>query len=202
MVKDFRKFVEETLGNTLFIFDIDDTLFKTHARVFVKDSNGKIVDYLNSADYTSHKLLPGQSYEFSEFENSRIFDMTSRPITRIIDKVRNLQKTIPNTSDIIFITARSDFDDKEKFLNVFRKRNIDIDKIHIYRVGNDPGPESNAVKKAKVVRNYLGGKRYDNVLMFDDNKENLEEFKNIQKDYPYISFTAYQVFHDGSTKQF
>ena len=201
-MKSFREFEQDSLDHTLFIFDIDDTLFKTNARVFVKDPSGKVIDRLNNQDFNTHKLLPGQSYEFSEFVDSTMFDMTSRPIKAMLDMVKHLQKNIEGTGSLItFITGRSDFDDKEKFLNVFRKRNIDIDKIHVHRVGNDPGPETLAVKKAKVTTMYLATGKYKTAEMYDDNKENLEEFKSLQSSFPDVSFSAFQVFHNGTCKQ-
>ena len=201
-MKSFGEFEQDSLDHTLFIFDIDDTLFKTNARVFVKDPSGKVIDRLNNQDFNTHKLLPGQSYEFSEFVDSHMFDMTSRPIKAMLDKVKYLQKKIEGTGSLItFITGRSDFDDKEKFLNVFRKRKIDIDKIHVHRVGNDPGPETLAVKKAKVTTMYLATGKYKTAEMYDDNKENLEEFKSLQSNFPDVSFSAFQVFHNGTCKQ-
>ena len=201
-MKSFIEFEKDSLDNTLFIFDIDDTLFKTNARVFVKDPSGKVIDRLSNQDFNTHTLLPGQSYEFSEFENANMFDMTSRPIKAMLDKVKHLQKKIEGTGSLItFITGRSDFDDKEKFLNVFRKRKIDIDKIHVHRVGNDRGPETLAVKKAKVTTMYLATGKYKTAEMYDDSKENLEEFKSLQSSFPDVSFSAFQVFHNGTSKQ-
>ena len=201
-MKSFIEFEKDSLDNTLFIFDIDDTLFKTNARVFVKDPSGKVIDRLSNQDFNTHTLLPGQSYEFSEFENANMFDMTSRPIKAMLDMVKHLQKKIEGTGSLItFITGRSDFDDKEKFLNVFRKRKIDIDKIHVHRVGNDRGPETLAVKKAKVTTMYLATGKYKTTEMYDDSKENLEEFKSLQSSFPDVSFSAFQVFHNGTSKQ-
>ena len=198
----FSQFVTESVDSTLYVYDIDDTLFKTNARIYVKDLDGKIVKNLSNQEFNTHKLLPGQSYEFSEFTDSDKFDRTSRPIKKMIDNVKDTQKMIEGTSSkIIFLTARADFDDKERFLNVFRKRNIDMDKIHVYRAGNDLSIESTAEKKAKVIRDYLFSNKFTKTCMYDDNVENLEGFKDLQVEFPNVSFDAYQVFHDGSTKR-
>lgn len=198
----FSNFLKENVDSTLYIFDIDDTLFKTHALVNVIGPSGKIVQALSNQEYNTYKLLPGQRFEFSQFTDSDMFDRTSRPITKMLNKVKDLLKAIEGTSSrIIFVTARSDFDDRDKFLNVFRKRKIDIDKIHIYRSGNDPAPISNAEKKAKVIRSHLQSGIYTKTEMYDDNIENLEAFKDLQKEFPDVSFGAYQAFHDGHYKQ-
>ena len=198
----FSSYLKENANGVLYIFDIDDTLFKTHARVNVIDADGKVVHSLKSKDFGDYKLLPGQHYEYSEFKDSDKFDRTSRPIKKMLNKVKDLQKEIEGTkSRIIFVTARSDFDDKDKFLKVFRKRKIDIDKIHIYRSGNDPADISNADKKAKVIRKQLKSGIYTKADMYDDKMDNLEAFKGLHKEFPDISFGAYQVFHNGTYKQ-
>jgi predicted ribosome quality control (RQC) complex YloA/Tae2 family protein len=201
MMLTLRKYLQEESDHTLYVFDIDDTLFRTYAKIHVLDANGKIVRSLDNQEYNSYKVLPGQTLKFDEFRDSEKFDMTSRPITKMLDKVKFLQKQIEGTSSkIIFVTAREDFDDKEKFLNAFRKRKIDIDKIHVYRTGNDHGPESKGEKKAKVIRKYLQSGDFTKAEMYDDHLENLEAFKDLQREFPDVSFEAYQVFHDGSTR--
>jgi len=200
MILTLNKYLLEESDHTLYIFDIDDTLFRTYAKIHVLDANGKIVRSLNNQEYNTYKVLPGQTLKFDEFRDSEKFDMTSRPITKMLNKVKFLQKQIAGTkSKIIFVTAREDFDDKEKFLNAFRKRKIDIDQIHVYRTGNDHGPESKGEKKAKVIRMYLSSGDFMKTEMYDDNMENLEAFKSLQREFPDISFEAFQVFHDGST---
>jgi hypothetical protein len=200
MILTLNKYLLEESDHTLYIFDIDDTLFRTYAKIHVLDANGKIVRSLNNQEYNTYKVLPGQTLKFDEFRDSEKFDMTSRPITKMLNKVKFLQKQIAGTkSKIIFVTAREDFDNKEKFLNAFRKRKIDIDQIHVYRTGNDHGPESKGEKKAKVIRMYLSSGDFTKTEMYDDNMENLEAFKDLQREFPDISFEAFQVFHDGST---
>jgi hypothetical protein len=198
---DFTGYMKSMGARTLYVFDIDDTLFKTNALIHVRDASGKIVQSLGNQTYNTHKLLPGQTYDLSDFRQADRFEMTSKPIVRMLDRVKGYQKNVKDlNSKIIFVTARSDLDDKEKFLSVFRKFGIDIDNIHIYRVGNDNGPESTGEKKAKVVRGYLSSGEYDTAYMFDDNLGNLDAFKDLGSDFPDISFFACQAFQDGSIK--
>lgn len=190
----FKEFLK---NNTLYVFDMDDTLFSTNTLIHIRDSSGKIVKSINSAEFTTHKLLPGQSYDTSEFEKADQFEMTSKPIIPMLARMKLFQAT---DNDIVIVTGRADFDDKEKFLNVFRKLGIDIDRIHVYRVGNDHGPENIAVKKCKVIRRLLDTHKYNHVVMYDDSLDNLNEFKNLNKEFTNISFNAYQAFHDGTVK--
>ena len=49
------------------------------------------------------------------------------------------------------VTARADFDDKELFLNTFRKYKIDMNKVHVYRAGNMKGGSLKRTKKVLFV---------------------------------------------------
>ena len=193
---------EQAGGGSLHVFDIDETLFHTDARVHVKDKNGKIVQSLSNQEYNTHKLPPDHHYDYSEFKEADRFERTSHPIHRMIAKVRSIQRQIADDPrhKIIFATARQDFDDKDKFLQFFRNHKIDIDKIHVHRVGNDPGPESPAEKKVKVVRNYINNEGYKKVRMYDDSTANLRAFNNMKKEYPGVKFTSHHVQPSGSTK--
>ena len=136
----FKEFLEEAKQGTLHVVDIDDTLFHTTARIKVRNAKGKIVKYLTSSELNNHKLKQGQKYDFKEFRSAKKFHDESKPIHPMINKMNKIQKNVakhPN-SKVIINTARSDFDDKNKFLDTFRKHNVDIDKIHVHRVGNMP----------------------------------------------------------------
>ena len=43
--------------NNLHVFDIDDTLFHTNAKVKVVDHHGKVVQKLSNSEFNDHKLL-------------------------------------------------------------------------------------------------------------------------------------------------
>ena len=69
----FLKFLAESSGGTLYVFDIDDTMFHTTAKVGVMDKSGKIIKRLSSADFTDYKLAPDERYDYSEFRNADKF---------------------------------------------------------------------------------------------------------------------------------
>ena len=90
-------------------------------------------------------------------------------------------------------------DDRDVFLGVFRKHGIDVDKIHIHRVGSDaPKADPAHVKKAAVVRRYLDSGLFTTVQMFDDSTNNITKFMSLQAKYPGIHFTGYLVGKDAS----
>lgn len=193
---------QEASGGSLHVFDIDETLFHTDARIHVRDKHGNIVRSLTNQEYNTHVLPPEHHYDYSEFKEADRFERTSHPVHKMIAKVKAIQKQIANKPQhrIIFATARADFDDRDKFLDVFRSRGIDIDKIHVHRVGNDPGPESPAEKKVKVVRDYINRDGYRKVRMYDDSTANLRAFNKMKREYPDVQFTSHHVQPSGTTR--
>lgn len=192
--------VEQEQGKGLTIFDIDETLFRTSAKIkVVKD--GKVVKSLDNQEFNSYKLKDGESYDFGEFRSAEIFQNTSIPIMRMIEKAKAIIKNAVSTgSRVIVVTARADFDDKKKFLDTFRRYGIDVDKIYVERAGN-LGLGSSAKNKRFIFHKYLRSGDYRRVRFFDDAMSNLISFKALAKKYPDIQFSAYHVQHDGSIKK-
>lgn len=202
-MKSFKSYIEEQ-SNALHVFDIDDTMFHTTARVRVRNKDGKIIRYLSNAQFNNYKLKPGEKYDFREFRSASKFDRESRPINKMLQtvrKVHGLSKTKKN-SKVIINTARADFDDKEQFLNKFRKHDIDIDDIHVHRAGNIPGDDLPAHKKVKIIKQYIDKHGYKKVVMYDDSKSNLKALLHMKKAYPHVRFVAYHAQPDGSIKHF
>jgi hypothetical protein len=187
-LKEFKEYITEEKG--LHVFDIDETLFKTNAKIHVKDQSGKTVETLDNQQFNDHKLKPGHSYDFHEFKNAKKFHDESEPIHPMINKSR-----------IIMNTARSDFDDKHTVLKKFKKHGIDVDNTHIHRAGNIPGNQPPAEKKNVILRKHLDSGSYDHVHMYDDSKTNLNHFLKLQKEYPKIKFHAHHVTHEGKTRK-
>jgi FMN phosphatase YigB (HAD superfamily) len=61
---------KEIQPKKLVVFDIDDTLVNTQTKVHVV-KDGKVVNSLNSHDFTHYKLQPGESFDFEDFRNAR-----------------------------------------------------------------------------------------------------------------------------------
>jgi putative chitinase len=111
-------------------------------------------------------------------------------LKRILDRAANTK--------VIMLTARADFDDKDKFLSTFEKYGIDMSRIHVHRAGNLPGDEPPAYKKAVWVRKYLNTGKYNRVNLIDDSMTNLKVFKSLEQEYPNVDFDAYFVKSSGS----
>lgn len=195
-MKRFKEFVAES---HLHVFDIDDTLFHHPAKIRLIKGK-KQVGALSSGEYAKHTLPAGHKYDFSEFRSAKHFHDTSTPIEPMINKLKALHKNPRNK--IIMNTARQDLDDRETFLNTFRKHGIDIDNIHIHRAGNlahETGMKGHDAK-AEITHREIEKGKYNTVHMYDDHKENLNSFVALKDRHPHIQFKAYHV-DNGKVKR-
>ena len=199
MVK-FKQFLEEQSGKGLTIFDIDETMFKTSAKVEVK-KDGKTIKKLDNQQFNNYKLKTGEKFDFGQFTNAEIFNKTSTPIARMINKVKAILKNATKRgSRVIIVTARPNFDNKDLFLDTFRNQGIDIDKIYVERAGNlGTGPA--AENKKVIFRKYLDQKIFKRIRLFDDAKSNLKAFLSLQNNYPGVSLEAFLAKPNGSVSR-
>ena len=202
--KSFIKEEEKQHRGTLHCFDVDETLFKTHAKIHVKNEKGETTHKLSNSEYNDHKLPKGHKYDFHEFRSSKEFANNSEPMPKMLNKMKAIHKNIQKSPHhkVIINTARADMDDKDKYLDKFKKHGVPIHDIHVHRAGNLPGDDSVAEKKTKVVHDQLTKKPYAKVHMYDDSKTNLKHFLGLKDKHPNTEFHAHHVQDDGSVKKY
>lgn len=188
--------IQEPKKLTLFIFDIDDTLMHTTAKIKVRNDSGKELRSLTNQEFNNYELNPGEHFDFAQFRDAREFFEKSTPIKPMVNLLIRILDHIANKK-VIMLTARADFDNKHLFLATFRKHGIDMDQIYVERAGNLPGSDSPASKKAQIVREYLDQNRYDHVVLYDDSQSNIRAFKALEDEYPDVIFSAYLVVEGG-----
>ena len=181
------------MGN-LSVWDIDETLFQTTAQVHVV-KDGKRVRSLNNKEYNTYKKKKGETYDFSEFKDAKLFNRTSVPIQRALDKAAKTLRAYSNlpNSKVIVLTARSDFDDPKTFLNTFEKYGLNMSQVHVHRAGNLSMPAAEA--KRVFIKQYLDTGQFKAVSLFDDDERNLKVFLSLKKEYPNVKFSAYLANH-------
>jgi hypothetical protein len=197
----FKTFLsEETDKGGLTIFDIDDTLFHTTAKISVM-KNGKKIKELDNQEFNTYNLKDGETFDFGQFRNAKKFREESKPITKMLNKAKIiLRNSIKNkNSKVIILTARGDFDDRETFLNTFRDHGLDIDKVRVERAGKikDMSPDQS---KYIIIYNYLKQGSFARVRLFDDSMANLKQFLKLQNEFKGVKFEAYFANPDGSIK--
>jgi len=179
-------------GASLTVWDIDDTLMHTAARVFVVEPSGRRRQ-LSPSEFNSYDLRPGEHYDFSEFQNSQLFYDTSKPIEKIW---RTAQNTLANIgkrpgSRMIIVTARSEFDNTSLFLKTFEKHGMDMSKVKVYTVAG-------ASNKKPLIRRLLDKGQFTECRLFDDHPGNLQDFLSLHQDFPEIKLKAFPVGHNGA----
>jgi len=171
--------------NGITFFDIDETLYKTFAKIkVIKD--GKVIKELDNQEFNTYKLKSGESYNFDEFRDAKLFAKTSIPIKKTINRVKKMISSISDKgkqSKIVFLTARADFDDKHTFLNRFKQDGIDINKIYVERAGNMK-TGTVAERKKQIIMKYLESGIYLKVRLVDDDITNLKQFLSIKDEVP------------------
>lgn len=191
------------MNNAITFIDLDETLFFTKAKIIIKDENGNILRKLTNQEYNTYIALTGEVFDFSEFVDTDIFINTSVPNTPMIKILQELfENTKTTNSEVYLLTARQDFDDKDRFLEFLVKHGIeaghkDDQKVHVIRAGNIPGLD-NASKKYHIIKKMLGDNtQFKKVRLYDDSRDNINAFLELILDYPEISFNTFHI-NNGS----
>ncbi len=184
----------------LTIFDIDETLFHTKAKVQVL-KNGKIYKILDNQQYNSYQLKKGETFDYGQFKSAKMFMETSTPIAKVLNRAKRIiYFATKKGSKVIIVTARQDMDDKKMFKDAFKAQGIDIGRVYVERAGNI-GKETASENKLVIFKKYLDTKRYARIRLFDDDNNNLKAFMSLQNEYSGVEFTGYRVFKSGNIKK-
>ena len=189
---------KEFQPNKLVIFDIDDTLVHTQTKVHVVQ-DGEVTKELNSHEFTLYKLQPGEKFDFENFRNAQDFFNNSKPIIPMMNQLKN---DIATGNKVVMVTARADFDDRELFLDTFRKYGVDMSRVHVYRAGNMTGKMQTEEKKKIIIRKLLDKGNYTKAIMYDDAIPNLESFVELKDEYSNTKFYAWHVSLEGEASEF
>lgn len=188
---------------TLNVWDIDDTLGKTDAKVVVM-KDGKIYKTLAPGEYNNYKLQPGEELDFSQFRSGKIFRDTFKPINNVLDRAKEIVWSQSENSHSIIITARADFDDHKEFIQAFRDHGFPIDHVYVERSGNlsKLKPSSPAhINKGVILKKYLKSGKWDRVRMWDDHEKNLEMLFKVANMFPDVEAVGYLV-KDGRVSKY
>jgi len=184
---------------SLYVFDIDDTLFQTTARAKVENSNGRI-RYLSSRQLKDYELADHEKICFSEFTDARKFAEESIPIKPMIKKAQKCIKKTAFGSKTILLTARADLDCKSKFINYLASSGLDMNHVYVERAGNYLNL-STADAKKNIIENYLRLRSYKKVYLYDDSLENIKSFMKLKKIFPKINIIPRHVTDNQKNSQ-
>lgn len=180
---------EFTAGGTrskkVLIFDLDDTIINTSANIKVL-KNGREIKTISNKDFNNYILKPGESFDFTEFNDREI--LSKETFTKYW---RTLKREYLRGVHICILTARNDCDMIRDF---FLQNGINI-KLALIIAVNDPrlGLNGNIHERKAQSIQYLHKLGYDTMIFFDDNKENLEAAKALEKSITDIKIHTIQA---------
>jgi predicted nucleotidyltransferase len=171
----------EAVGeNKGYIFDFDDTLAKTPAKVHVL-KNQKRVKSLSPQIFNTYRLKDGEVFDFSDFDDPNILRQAKKfKIWKVLKNVEGALGQGRTDSEMYILTARSKAvrDALHEFLvsNGIRS----IPKTNIFTVGDsgdtpieERDTRSIAERKKEVLAN-LRKRHEGDVIFFDDDQKNID----------------------------
>jgi hypothetical protein len=166
-LKDIKK-------NRLVIFDLDDTLVKTDAKIkILHHKTRKVIGELTPSEFNNFKKKSGHILNFDDFEDAEILSQ-ARFIHSIFRKLKYYYRMgIP----VSIVTARSS---SEMVRDFFLSHSIDIHPDLVIAI-NDPDEDlsGNIAERKKMAIRRLIDDGYTDLIFFDDNEDNLRLAKDL-----------------------
>ena len=169
--------IKGKVSDTLAVFDLDDTLIISSAKIQVLDTKtGKVIKSLTPAEFNFFKPTSKHALSFSDFEDFEILKQASF-ITHVLEQ---LQKFYNSGIHVAIVTARSD---SKMIRDFFLHNGIDIHPDLVIAV-NDPKEKlsGNIAERKKEALHRLVEDGYKDLIFFDDNDDNLRLAKEVEKE--------------------
>lgn len=172
------KFLAKETRNSMDIFDIDNTLVITQAKIKVDNLLTGEKYNLTPEEFNSFKMENHFSFDFSEFNDEKL--LTEGII--IEDVFILLKKSIEKKKAVGIITAREKKSMIRKFL---LKNGVDVNPKFIFTVGGQynkkyKGTVAERKRQAFMDLMKLG---FDNFTFYDDDVKNLKIAKSMEKEF-------------------
>jgi len=186
-VKSFGEIIDESV---IVYFDLDDTLVDHGNRtgIRIKYPNGSI-KRLSSTEYSNYVPKNNEKFDWSELRSAKHFHQSARPNRHMIKRLHHASKK----HKVEILTGRGDLDDKDLFRRTMGRHGIDINKVHVRRVGNMRDSKTTAQRKAHFVSQAINKDNHREVHLYDDSIENIRAFLALKTEHPKIRFHAFHV---------
>ena len=172
----------KTVHSNAWVFDFDDTLVRTDAKIHIYKSGRRIYS-LTPEEYNKYVPKPGETINNDDFADPRII-MNARkykmwPELKRVDMANKMGKL---TDDIYILTAR----DHRAELPIYAflsREGINIPRDNVIGVGEvkqeDREGMSGAERKGMVLKELTN--KYDTVYFFDDSQDNIDKAREIPR---------------------
>lgn len=182
-IKHFSEWINEAKkpipGDSINVFDIDDSLVVTSAKIKVINSDTGEEFSLTPAEFNEYEKKPSHKLDFSDFDDMEILK-NGQLIEWVVDILR---KTMKKGKAVGIITARSA--GSKALREFFLHHKIDIHPELIFSV-NDPEESftGDVAERKKQAFKRLIDMGYSKFKFFDDDLKNLQYAKDLEKEYP------------------
>lgn len=185
LLKDFIKnvFLESYQGKdkkSLRIFDFDDTLVKTDAKIYVSNSLTGNEFFLSPGEYAVYSPQRGDEFDYSDFErliNPKAINWTVKILDRVYAK--------HGPAGVVVLTARSSSRPAEKFLE-----DAGFSGIEVVALG-----DADPYAKAAWIDARISSNDLDLVEFFDDSHRNVKAVRELQEDHPTVEIIVRHIVH-------
>jgi len=163
---------------TLVVFDFDDTLFHSGARVIVQKPDGR-QQYLSTHEYAIYTPEPDDEFDYSEFAS---YPPRPEPIAKT---TRALQSAVlrHGLENVIILTARAHPGPVEKVLENFQMPSVEVFAINSAIPGD----------KAAILEKMVNQHGYDRLVLYEDSMPNISAIGARLRPILNDAFLAYQV---------
>ena len=154
-----------------FVFDFDDTLATTTARIKIMmtgscPENDELVGYLEPKQFSSYELQTAEYFDFSEFRDSSLIQDANPTF------LLNLAKEVDNEGhDVYILTARED-DSADAIREFLASYDVAPKMIHCVGGSQKNIPE----RKREMLMMFI--QQYDKVYYYDDCSKNINNAPN------------------------
>lgn len=175
-----KRLIREGTGpKRLRVFDFDDTLVVTDAKVKVTDSSGT-TRTLSPGEFAVYEKAPGDTFDFTDFQgliNPREVIWTGRILRNVYNKY--------GPAGLVILSARTSDVPIKQFLADAGLKNIEVKAL------NNADP----MAKAEWIDRWIRERGLEYVEFFDDSHKNIAAVKALRKLHPDVHIIARHVVH-------
>ena len=170
----------------ILVFDLDDTIIVSAARIWVKDRLTGEEFSLTPEEFNTFQKKPNQILSFDEFQSLEI--MKAGKLINYYFKI--LKEAYRHKIAIGIVTARDDHKMIYKWLKEHLKTPIDGDLIFAVNDDRHHNFKGDIAERKKQAFREIIEQGFDDLQFYDDDAENLRLVKSLEKEYPNIQIST------------
>ncbi len=181
-LKERVSFVKNEKKNNkrLRVFDFDDTLVITDAKVWVTDKNGKKFS-LSASELTTYEKQEGDVFDYAEFKQL----LNPRAITWMCKILKHVYYKQGNVG-LAILSARVSTEPITQFLSSVGILDVEIKAL------NDACPQL----KASAIDEWIISRELNYVEFFDDSHKNIKHVSSLATKHKNVRIITHHVMHN------